>query len=60
MTPAAETPIPDPAQRAELNRQLHTTGTDSGFWDNHGRPALWPDDINEWTPSSSEPEQQPF
>ncbi len=55
MTTAAETPIPDPAQRTELNRQLHATSTDTGFWDNHGRPAPWPDDINEWRPSGSEP-----
>jgi hypothetical protein len=47
--------IPGPEQRAELNRQLHATGTDTGFWDDHGRPAPWPDDIDEWRPSSSEP-----
>jgi hypothetical protein len=60
MTPVAETSIPDPGQRAEFNRQLRATGTDSGFWDHQGRPALWPDDIAEWRPVSSEPGQQPF
>jgi hypothetical protein len=57
--------IPDPKQRAELNRQLHATGAHTGFWDDLGRPAPWPDDIDEWWPSSSEPtatenEPQPF
>jgi hypothetical protein len=65
MTPAAEAPIPGPQQRAELNRRLRATGTDTGFWDDHGRPAPWPDDINEWRPVSNEPitiepGQQPF
>jgi len=57
--------IPDAEQRAELNAALHTTGADTGFWDQHGRPAPWPDDIDEWRPSTSEPvsnepEEQPF
>jgi hypothetical protein len=47
--------IPDPDQRAELNRALHTDSTDTGFWDEHGRPAPWPHDINEWRPSTSDP-----
>jgi hypothetical protein len=57
--------IPDPAHRAELNTALLATGTDTGFWDDHGQPAPWPDDIDEWRPSTGqpinhEPEQQPF
>jgi hypothetical protein len=57
--------IPDPAQRAALNTALHTTGADTGFWDETGRPAPWPDDIDEWRPSTSEPVnlepgEQPF
>jgi hypothetical protein len=57
--------IPDPTERATLNAALHATGTDTGFWDDHDRPAPWPDDINEWKPSTSqplthEPAQQPF
>jgi hypothetical protein len=57
-------PIPDPGHRAELNAALLTTGADSGFWDDHGTPAPWPDDIDEWRPSTDalnhEPEEQPF
>ena len=57
--------IPGPEQRAELNRQLHAAGADTGFWDELGRPAPWPDDIQEWRSSTSEPfttepGQQPF
>jgi hypothetical protein len=57
--------IPDPATRQALNTALTDTGADTGFWDNHGRPAPWPDDIDQWTPTTSEPTtpdpgQQPF
>jgi hypothetical protein len=47
--------IPDAQQRAELNLALHATGVCTGFWDDLGQPAPWPDDIEEWRPSSSEP-----
>jgi hypothetical protein len=65
MTPTPPAPIPSPAQRAALNRQLHATGHDTGFWDDHGRPAPWPEDIEEWRPSTAadpitDPDQQPF
>ena len=61
----AEHQIPCGERRTELNAALHVTGTDTGFWDDHGRPAPWPDDIDEWRPSTSEPasyepRQQPF
>jgi hypothetical protein len=49
------TQILTPHERAELNRHLHATGAHTGFWDDLGRPAPWPDDIDEWRPSSSEP-----
>lgn len=49
------TTIPDRDERATLNTALLTTGADSGFWDHYGRPAPWPDDIDEWRPSTSEP-----
>ena len=49
------TGIPDRDTRAALNAELLTTGRDSGFWDEHGRPAPWPDDIDEWRPSTSDP-----
>ena len=62
MTPARQ--IPDAEQRAELNAALHATGADTGFWDNQGRPAPWPDDIDEWRPFTSDsvsdqPAEQP-
>jgi hypothetical protein len=57
--------IPDPAQRAELNAAMHATGADTGFWDDHDRPAPWPHDIDEWRPATGEPTtrepgEQPF
>ena len=38
---------------------------ETGFWDDHGRPAPWPDDIDEWRPATHEPVtlgpgEQPF
>jgi hypothetical protein len=47
--------LPDAEERARLNAALQATGTESGFWDDHGRPAPWPDDIEDWTPSTGEP-----
>lgn len=57
--------IPDPHQRAALNAALPATGADTGFWDDHGRPAPWPADIDEWRPATTEPVtfepgQEPF
>lgn len=57
--------IPDPHDRAALNAALHATGADTGFWNDHGRPAPWPDDIDEWRPATGEPinlepGEQPF
>ena len=57
--------IPGPEHRAELTAVLLATGADTGFWDDQGRPAPWPDDIDEWRPSTSEPitlqpGEQPF
>jgi hypothetical protein len=48
-------PFPDPRQRAELNTALLTTGDETGFWDERGRPAPWPDDIDEWRPATTAP-----
>ncbi|MDT5043566.1 MAG: hypothetical protein QOE51_4551 [Actinoplanes sp.] len=39
--------FPDPIERAALNAELFATGAETGFWDDGGRPAPWPDD---WTP----------
>jgi hypothetical protein len=57
--------IPDPEQRAELNAALRKHGTPTGFWNDRGEVAPWPDDIDEWRPSTTEPfttepGQQPF
>jgi len=57
--------IPDPAERETLNAALATAGTETGFWDQHGRPAAWPDDIDQWQPETGEPatrqaREQPF
>jgi hypothetical protein len=63
--PAPHHEIPDPADRQALNTALANTGADTGFWDDHGRPAPWPDDIDQWAPTASgtttsDPGQQPF
>jgi hypothetical protein len=57
--------IPDPDERAALNAALHTTGTETGFWDDQGRSAPWPDDTDQWIPETSgpvtrEPGEHPF
>lgn len=49
MNPA---PIPDAQERARLNTALQSSGAESGFWDEHGNPAPWPDDIDDWTPAT--------
>ena len=63
--PTGEPTIPDPAERAALNAALHTDNTETGWWDDHGRPAPWPDDIDQWQPETGEPiirrpGEQPF
>jgi hypothetical protein len=65
MNPAPHAGLPDAEQRATLNAALQATGADTGFWDETGQPAPWPDDIDEWRPSTSdpvtpEPGEQPF
>ena len=30
---------------------LLAAGQETGFWDDQGNPAPWPDDIDEWTPT---------
>jgi hypothetical protein len=51
--------IPDLAERAALNERLYAAGTDTGFWDERGNPAPWPDDIDEWRPVTAEPATTP-
>ncbi len=35
--------LPDADERARLNAALLDTGAETGFWDDDGRPAPWPD-----------------
>jgi hypothetical protein len=49
MNPA---PVPDAQERARLNAALQSSGVESGFWDEHGNPAPWPDDIDDWAPAT--------
>jgi len=53
--PTGENAIPDPAERAALNAALLTDNIETGWWDDHGRPAPWPDDIDQWQPATGEP-----
>jgi hypothetical protein len=45
--------IPDPDERTALTTALVDANTETGFWDDHGRPAPWPEDIEDWTPTTS-------
>jgi hypothetical protein len=47
--------LPDADERAAFNAALLATGAETGFWDERGRPAPWPDDIDDWRPDTSEP-----
>jgi hypothetical protein len=63
-TPHPHHAIPDRADRERLNAAL-ANSVETGFWDDHGRPAPWPDDIDQWQPDTSEsdahqPGTQPF
>ncbi|WP_432985661.1 hypothetical protein [Dactylosporangium sp. CA-233914] len=55
--------ISDPTER---NTAPTATSAETGFWNHHGRPAPWPDDIDHWQPETSHPTtthrpgQQPF
>ncbi|WP_433219515.1 hypothetical protein ACQP00_15445 [Dactylosporangium sp. CS-047395] len=56
---------PRPAERARLNAALAATGKETGFWNDDGQPARWPDDIDHWQPETGEPAtrhpgEQPF
>ena len=52
---AGDSGIPDPEERAARNAALLTDHIETGFWDDQGRVAPWPDDIDEWTSSAYEP-----
>ncbi|MFI6077507.1 hypothetical protein ACIA5C_38855 [Actinoplanes sp. NPDC051343] len=53
--PTGDPAIPDPAERARRNAALHTDNIETGFFDEDGRPAPWPDDIDQWRPETGEP-----
>jgi hypothetical protein len=53
MTPAPPPGIPDARERARLNA---ATAAETGFWDERGNPAPWPDDIHDWTPDTNQPQ----
>jgi hypothetical protein len=46
--------IPDPQERAARNAALVAHHIETGFWDDQGRVALWPDDIDECTRTTNE------
>ncbi len=43
------------SRRHRDDRDLPRTGQETGFWDDNGRPAPWPDDIEEWRPVTHDP-----
>ena len=53
--PTGDPAIPDPAERTRRNTALHTDNIETGFYDDHGRPAPWPDDIDNWRPETGKP-----
>jgi hypothetical protein len=59
MTPAPRADLPAADERARLNAALLATGAETGFWDDHGNPAPWPDDIEDWTPVTAQPSTEP-
>ena len=52
MTTTPSTDFPDAHERARLNAAFAATAAESGFWDEHGSPAPWPDDIEDYTPTT--------
>jgi hypothetical protein len=52
--PTGDPAIPDPAERARRNAALHDDNIETGFFDDHGRPTPWPDDIDQWRPETGE------
>ncbi len=51
--------FPDPGQRAAANAALHTDNIETGWWDQHGRPAPWPDDIDPYRPETGHTDRLP-
>jgi hypothetical protein len=45
--------LPDDDEVAAINADFRAGRIDfTGFHDNLGRPAPWPDDLDDWSPSS--------
>ena len=49
----------------ERDLALLAAGHETGFWDDDGRPAPWPDDFDEWRPVTNQaptlaPAEPPF
>ncbi|MFD1364492.1 hypothetical protein [Actinoplanes sichuanensis] len=57
--PAPGIDIPDRAERERRNAALHAANAETGFFDDHGRPATWPDDIETWTLDSHQHSPDP-
>ncbi|GAA4262763.1 hypothetical protein [Dactylosporangium darangshiense] len=55
--PATRPDIPTRANRETRNAALRATSAETGFWDDNGRPAPWPDDIDEWQPFTANPQR---
>jgi hypothetical protein len=53
--PTRDPAIPDPQERAARNAALFADNIETGFFDDQGRAAPWPDDIDEWTYDSPNP-----
>ena len=47
--------LPGPGLTHQQYLDLIAAGYETGFWDDHGRPAPWPEDLDEWRPVTSEP-----
>jgi hypothetical protein len=47
--------LPDHDEPVARNATLRATGVETGFWDQDGRPAPWPDDIDDWRPDTADP-----
>jgi len=48
--------LPTDQQAAATNADFFAGRiNDTGWWDENGRPAPWPDDLDDWRPSSNEP-----
>ena len=56
MTTTPRPDLPDARERARLNAALQATAAETGFRDEHGNPAPWPDDIDDWTPDTHQPD----